>query len=53
MLTGEWGTCRRHAPSPATAPVEQARGKTYVAVWPETQAEDVCGDFVLIPLHKE
>lgn len=53
MLSGEWGQCKRNAPSPATAPVEYARGKTYVAVWPETQADDLCGEFVLIPLHRE
>ena len=53
MQGGEWGYCKRHAPSPATVPVEQARGKSYVAMWPETQAEDLCGDFLLIPLHKE
>jgi len=53
MLSGDWGYCKRYAPGPATEPVEQARGKTYVAVWPETQADDLCGDFVLIPLHRE
>jgi hypothetical protein len=53
MLSGEWGYCKRNAPVPATAPVEHARGKTYVAVWPETQADDLCGEFVLIPLHRE
>lgn len=53
MLTGEWGYCKRHAPFPATAPVESARGRSFVAVWPETLAEDACGEFVLIPLQKE
>jgi len=53
MLSGEWGYCKRNAPSPATVPVEYARGKTYVAVWPETQSDDLCGEFVLIPLHRE
>ena len=53
MQGGEWGYCKRNAPAPASVPVEQARGKTYIAVWPETLADDLCGDFVLIPLHKE
>ena len=53
MVSGDWGYCKRYAPSPATEPVEQSRGKTYVAMWPETQADDLCGDFVLIPLHRE
>ncbi|EFL50429.1 conserved hypothetical protein [Solidesulfovibrio fructosivorans JJ]] len=53
MTSGDWGYCKRHAPAPASVPVEQARGKTYVAVWPETLADDLCGEFVLIPLNKE
>jgi len=53
MTSGDWGYCKRHAPAPASVPVEQARGKTYVAVWPETQADDLCGEFVLIPLNRE
>ena len=33
--------------------VDSVRGKTFVAVWPETLAGDVCGEFSLIPLQKE
>ena len=53
MQKGEWGYCKRHAPRPAVDAVENVRGKTYVTIWPETQAEDVCGEFSLIPLQKE
>ena len=53
MQVGEWGYCKRHAPRPAVEPVENARGKSFIAVWPETLADDLCGDFVLIHLHKE
>ena len=53
MLKGEWGYCRRHAPRPAVESVESFRGKSFVAVWPETMADEVCGEYALIPLHKE
>ena len=53
LLRGEWGFCKRHAPRPLVENVEAVRGKTYVALWPETQAQDVCGEFSLIPLQKE
>lgn len=53
MLRGEWGYCKRHAPRPSVEVVENTRGKAFVAVWPETQAGDVCGEFALIPLHKD
>jgi hypothetical protein len=53
VLAHEWGVCRRHAPRPAVETVENARGKSFVAVWPETRATDVCGDFKLLPLARE
>jgi hypothetical protein len=53
MLKGTWGYCKRRAPNPVVENVEIVRGKTYITVWPETQAEDVCGEFALIPLQKE
>ena len=53
MLKGEWGFCKRHAPRPKVDNVEAVRGKTYIALWPETLAEDVCGEFALFPLQKE
>lgn len=53
MLKGDWGYCKRHAPRPLVDNVESVRGKTFVAVWPETLAGDVCGEFSLIPLQKE
>jgi hypothetical protein len=53
MLKGEWGFCKRHAPRPLAENLEAVRGKTFIAVWPETQALDVCGEFALIPLQKD
>jgi hypothetical protein len=53
MVKGEWGFCKRHAPRPLAENVETVRGKTFITVWPETLAQDVCGEFALIPLQKE
>jgi hypothetical protein len=53
VLAHEWGFCRRYAPRPAVEAMENARGKSFVAVWPETRATDVCGDFKMLVLARD
>ncbi len=53
VLREEFGYCKRHAPRPAVVPVDAARGKTYITIWPETTSGEICGDYVKLPLYKE
>ncbi|MBF0480805.1 MAG: hypothetical protein HQK81_03325 [Desulfovibrionaceae bacterium] len=53
ILRDDYGYCKCHAPRPMVENFENARGKTFVTVWPETLAEDVCAEFAMMSLHRE
>ncbi len=47
-----WGHCHRYAPRPVVDPLRRdEEGHAYmVAYWPETDADEWCGEFQPLPL---